>query len=84
MVPGLFDRRIAAAMSAFLLWNVAGTALSQQISAPLDSGFARTSSIAMTVDEMLGSRKARALTEPIWALAIRSFGSLKSSTSLSV
>ena len=65
MVPRLFDRRIAAAMSAFLLWNVAGTALSQQISAPLDSGFARTSSISMTVDEMLGSRKVRALTEPI-------------------
>lgn len=31
----------------------------------LDSGFARTSSIAMSVDEMLGSRKTRALTEPI-------------------
>ena len=52
-------------MAAILLWNVGGTALSQQISAPLDGGFARTSSIAMTVDEMLGSRKARALTEPI-------------------
>ena len=65
MVSKLFDRRIAATMAALLLWNVAETALSQQISAPLDSGFARTSSIAMTVDEMLGSRKARALTEPI-------------------
>ena len=65
MVPNLFDRRIAATMAAFLLWNVADTALSQQISAPLDSGFARTSSIAMSVDEMLGSRKVRALTEPI-------------------
>lgn len=65
MVPNLFDRRIAATMVAFLLWNVAETALSQQISAPLDSGFARTSSIAMSVDEMLGSRKVRALTEPI-------------------
>ncbi|MCX7387366.1 MAG: hypothetical protein NTX48_11925 [Planctomycetales bacterium] len=65
MVPNLFERRIAATMAAFLLWNVAETALSQQISAPLDSGFARTSSIAMSVDEMLGSRKTRALTEPI-------------------
>ena len=65
MVPNLFDRRIAATVAAILLWNVAGTALSQQISAPLDSGFARTSSIAMTVDEMLGSRRVRALAEPI-------------------
>ena len=65
MVPNLFDRRIAATLAALLLWNGADTALSQQISAPLDSGFARTSSIAMSVDEMLGSRKVRALTEPI-------------------
>ncbi|MBC7967909.1 MAG: hypothetical protein H7Z17_18515 [Fuerstia sp.] len=65
MVPILFDRRLAATMAALLLWNVAESALSQQISAPLDSGFARTSSIAMSVDEMLGSRKTRALTEPI-------------------
>ena len=66
MVPNLFDRRIAATMAALLLWNVADTALSQQIGTPpKDSGFARTSSIAMSVDEMLGSRKTRALTEPI-------------------
>ena len=65
MVPNLFVRRVPAAVVAILLWNVAGTALSQQISAPLDSGFARTSSIDMSVDEMLGSRKTRALTEPI-------------------
>lgn len=65
MVPYLFVRRVPAAVAAILLWNVAGTALSQQISAPLDSGFARTSSIDMSVDEMLGSRKTRALTEPI-------------------
>ena len=66
MVPNLFDRRIAATMAALLLWNAADTALSQQIGVPpIDSGFARTSSIAMSVDEMLGSRKTRALTEPI-------------------
>lgn len=65
MVPYLFVRRVPAAVAAILLWNVAGIALSQQISAPLDNGFARTSSIDMSVDEMLGSRKTRALTEPI-------------------
>ena len=65
MVPNLFARRIPAAMAAMLFWNVADTALGQQIAAPLDSGFARTSSIDMSVDEMLGSRKTRALTEPI-------------------
>lgn len=65
MVPNTFVRKVPAAVAAILLWNVAGTALSQQISAPLDSGFARTSSIDMSVDEMLGSRKTRALTEPI-------------------
>lgn len=65
MVPILFDRRLAATMAALLLWNVAESAFSQQISAPLNSGFARTSSISMSVDEMLGSRKTRALTDPI-------------------
>lgn len=65
MVPHLLGRHIPATMAAILFWTVAGTALSQQISAPLDSGFARTSSIDMSVDEMLGPRKTRALTEPI-------------------
>lgn len=37
----------------------------QLIRAPLDSGFARTSSISMTVDEMLGAQKSRADDEPI-------------------
>jgi hypothetical protein len=65
MMPILSDRRIAAPLAAILLWTVAERGVSQQISAPLDSGFARTSSISMTVDEMLGARKVRALTEPI-------------------
>ncbi|MEQ9406729.1 MAG: hypothetical protein RIK87_03345 [Fuerstiella sp.] len=37
----------------------------QLIRAPLDTGFVRTSSIAMTVDEMLGSNKRRTPDEPI-------------------
>jgi len=37
----------------------------QIVRAPLTEGFARTSSIAMTVNEMLGVRKERSLEEPI-------------------
>jgi hypothetical protein len=37
----------------------------QLIRAPLDSGFARGSSIVMTVDEMLGPQKSRSPKEPI-------------------
>jgi hypothetical protein len=40
-------------------------ASAQLIRAPLDTGFVRTSSIAMSVDEMLGSQKARPAGEPI-------------------
>ena len=40
-------------------------AAAQLIRAPLDTGFVRTSSIAMSVDEMLGSQKARPTGEPI-------------------
>ena len=40
-------------------------ASAQLIRAPLDTGFVRTSSIAMSVDEMLGSQKARLAGEPI-------------------
>jgi len=65
MVPEFLGRRMAVTVAALLVWNAADIALSQQIKAPLDSGFARTSSIAMSVDEMLGSRKVRSLTEPI-------------------
>ena len=65
MMPILSDRRIAAPLAAILVWTVAERGVSQQISAPLDSGFARTSSVSMSVDEMLGARKVRALSEPI-------------------
>lgn len=39
--------------------------MAQLIKAPLTGGFVRTSSIEMSVDEMLGARKVRAATEPI-------------------
>ena len=42
-----------------------GSAEAQLIRAPLDSGFVRTSSIVMSVDEMLGFQKARVAGEPI-------------------
>lgn len=41
------------------------TACAQLIRAPLTDGFARTSSIDVTVDEMLGPKKARKASEPI-------------------
>jgi hypothetical protein len=37
----------------------------QIVRAPLSEGFARTSSISMSIDEMLGTSKERALDEPI-------------------
>ncbi len=37
----------------------------QVVRAPLDQGFERTSSISMTVDELLGPTKTRTLDEPI-------------------
>ncbi len=45
--------------------TLATSVQAQIVRAPLNEGFARTSSIAMSVDEMLGTRKTRALAEPI-------------------
>ncbi|MBL8809641.1 MAG: hypothetical protein JNM43_05645 [Planctomycetaceae bacterium] len=45
--------------------TLANSLQAQVVRAPLNEGFARTSSISMSVDEMLGTRKARALTEPL-------------------
>ncbi|MFO0976536.1 MAG: hypothetical protein U0996_09070 [Planctomycetaceae bacterium] len=45
--------------------TLAGSVQAQVVRAPLNEGFARTSSIAMSVDEMLGTRKARAIEEPL-------------------
>ncbi|MFM7056293.1 MAG: hypothetical protein ACKO2P_05155 [Planctomycetota bacterium] len=51
--------------AALFLTTVSCTASAQVIQAPLTDGFVRTSSIAMSVDEMLGIRKTRAAADPI-------------------
>jgi len=51
--------------AALFLATVNSSASAQVIQAPLTDGFVRTSSVAMSVDEMLGIRKTRAATEPI-------------------
>ncbi|MEI7698324.1 MAG: hypothetical protein WCK86_00900 [Planctomycetia bacterium] len=50
---------------AALLVFAGSTVEAQVVKAPLNDGFVRTSSIAMSVDEMLGTRKVRAAEEPI-------------------
>ncbi|MCA9051661.1 MAG: hypothetical protein KDA89_23145 [Planctomycetaceae bacterium] len=55
--------RCAVVVAVFCGWNLTGSA--QLIRAPLDSGFSRTSTVAMTVDEMLGSQKTRSDEQPI-------------------
>lgn len=57
--------RIQLALLVGLLPCLLPQAEAQLIRAPLDRGFARTSSITMTVDEMLGSQKRRTAEEPI-------------------
>ncbi|MEY3174959.1 MAG: hypothetical protein RLZZ436_2873 [Planctomycetota bacterium] len=51
--------------AAIFLTTVSSRASAQVIQAPLTDGFVKSSSIAMSVDEMLGIRKARAAEEPI-------------------
>jgi hypothetical protein len=51
--------------AALFLATIGSTASAQVIQAPLTDGFVRTSSIAMSVDEMLGIRKTRAAADPI-------------------
>ncbi|MEZ6125835.1 MAG: hypothetical protein R3C49_22135 [Planctomycetaceae bacterium] len=52
-------------LPALVLLTGLRPAVGQLIRAPLDSGFVRTSSIAVTVDEMLGSQKTRSADEPV-------------------
>lgn len=60
----VFARCCFVAGAVFLV--VAGNAAQAQVvKAPLNEGFVRTSSIAMSVDEMLGTKKVRAADEPI-------------------
>lgn len=51
--------------TAILLTSASSVAFAQVVQAPLNDGFVKTSSIAMSVDEMLGIRKVRAAEEPI-------------------
>lgn len=59
------SRLIAVLMLSFLCFASPEKADAQLIRAKLDSGFARTSSIAMSVDEMFGYQKLRGPDEPI-------------------
>jgi hypothetical protein len=51
--------------TAIFLTSANSVAFAQVVQAPLNDGFVKTSSIAMSVDEMLGIRKVRAAEEPI-------------------
>ena len=53
--------RIVAVSACGLLIGAVSTCEAQIVRAPLTDGFARTSSISMSVDEMLGIRKERSL-----------------------
>lgn len=57
--------RSAAVIAAIWAFAALRPAEAQLIRAPLDTGFARTSSIAITVDEMLGAQKPRPAGEPL-------------------
>ncbi len=59
------SRFIPAAILGIAMLSCAGKANAQLIHAELDRGFVRTTSIVMSVDEMLGSQKTRKLGEPI-------------------
>jgi hypothetical protein len=65
MAQCLYSLRFAATAAGLLLVGTLSTAEGQIIRAPLADGFARSSSIAMSADEMLGTQKSRALDEPI-------------------
>lgn len=57
--------RLATLTAGIVLWQMASPAGAQLIKAPLTDGFIRTSSIDISVDEMLGSRKVRQANEAI-------------------
>jgi len=60
-----FQVQILAFSAVAALFGGLSPCRAQIVRAPLTEGFARTSSITMSVDEMLGVRKERALDEPI-------------------
>jgi hypothetical protein len=59
-------RMLSAVLAGVVAVSAGGSVLQAQVvRAPLNEGFVRTSSIAMTVDEMLGVRKVRGAGDPI-------------------
>ena len=65
MAQNLISLRFAAAGALAVIFSGLSTAQAQVVRAPLTDGFVRTSSIAMSVDEMLGIKKNRSANEPI-------------------
>jgi hypothetical protein len=65
MAQSFISFRFAAAGMLAIVVSGLSTAQAQVIRAPLTDGFTRTSSIAMSVDEMLGIKKNRSANEPI-------------------
>ncbi len=65
MAMNLFSLRLTAAAGLVALISQLQICEGQVVTAPLTQGFARTSSIAMSVDEMLGTKKDRSIDEPI-------------------
>ena len=65
MAQSLCTLRVAAVGTLLTILGGLPRLDAQIIRAPLGDGFARSSSIAMSSDEMLGTRKARALDQPI-------------------
>ena len=65
MAQSLCTLRVAAVGTLLTILGGLPRLDAQIIRAPLGDGFARSSSIAMSSDEMLGTRKQRALDQPI-------------------
>lgn len=57
--------RLIAGLALFILVGSAQSGSAQLIRAELDQGFEKTSSVAVSVDEMLGPQKTRLADEPI-------------------
>lgn len=65
MIPCLSRISSALVIFATVLGTLQQTVHGQTVSAPLDRGFVRSSSIVVSVDEMLGTRSQRAEGDPI-------------------
>jgi hypothetical protein len=65
MVRYMLSRIVTPYLICAYVVLTASSGNAQVIQAPLDRGFVRTTSIAVSVDEMLGPKKERAADEPI-------------------